>query len=60
MRWLIKQPCCKDNPLQGLKEGFCLTFRNEFYEEKQVLTKQETLQGGKQEGKETQEDCSAM
>ena len=57
--------CCrKGDPFQGPKEGFCLTLGNELLEEIQVRTKQEIIVkghlGGEQEGKGTQEDCSAM
>ena len=44
--------------------GSCLTLGSELSEETHLLTKQETLSGGapggKQEGKGTQENCSAM
>ena len=43
--------------------GSCLTLGSELSEETHLLTKQETLSGGapggKQEGKGTQENCSA-
>ena len=57
--------CCrKGYPFQGLKLGSCLTLGNELSKETYVLTKQEILlgkgpRGGEQEGKGTQENCSA-
>ena len=53
--------CRKGDPFQGLKLGFCLTLGNELSEETHVLIKQEVLLGrsGEQEGKGTQENCSA-
>ena len=54
----------RGDPFQGPKVGSCLTLRNELSKETYVLTKQETLlgrgaRGRWQEGKGTQEDCSA-
>ena len=57
--------CCrKGDPFKGPKLGSCLTLRDELSEETHVLTKQEILlgkgpRGGEQEGKGTQENCSA-
>ena len=55
--------CSWKNPFQGLKGNSCMTLWNELSEEAQVLTKQETIGkgscGGEQEGKGTQESCSA-
>ena len=57
--------CCrKTDPFQGLKLGSCLTFGNELSEETHVLIRQEIFlgighPGGEQEGKGTQENCSA-
>ena len=51
------------DPFQGPKLGSCLTLGNELSEETHMLTKQEILlgraPGGEQEGKGTQENCSA-
>ena len=52
------------DPFQGPEPGFSLTFRNELSEQTHVLTKQEILlgksaQGREQDGKGTQENCSA-
>ena len=57
--------CCrKGDPFQGPKVGSCLTLKDEMSKETQVLTKQETVGkrhlGGDQQGKGTQENCSAM
>ena len=57
--------CCKKgDPFQGPKVGSCLTLKDEMSKETQVLTKQETVGkrhlGGDQQGKGTQENCSAM
>ena len=58
--------CCrKGNPFQGPRVGSSLTLGNELSEEAHVLTKQKTLLGRgalgrEQEGKGTQEHCSAM
>ena len=47
----------------GLFAGSCLTVRSELSEETHVLTKQQTFwgrdTGGEQQGKGTQENCSA-
>ena len=57
--------CCrKRDPFQSPKLGSCLTLRNELSEETRVLTKQEIFigkgqLGGEQQGKGTQENCSA-
>ena len=57
--------CCrKGDPFQGPKLNSCLTIGNDLSEETHVLTKQETLleetlSGGEQQGKGTQENCSA-
>ena len=56
--------CCKKgDPFQGPKVGSCLTLKDEMSKETQVLTKQETVGkrhlGGDQQGKGTQENCSA-
>ena len=50
--------------LPGPKSGLCLTLRNELSEGTHMLTKQEILlgkghRGGEQEGKGSQENCSA-
>ena len=50
---------------QGRRVGFCLTLGNELSEETHVPTKEKILfgkrhPGGEQEGKGTQENCSAM
>ena len=51
------------DPFQGPKLGSCLTIRNELSEETHKLTKQKTTGEGhlgrEQEGKGTQENCSA-
>ena len=58
--------CCrKGDSFRGPRVGSCLTLGNELSEETHVLTKQETLLGrgalgGEQQGKGTQENCSAM
>ena len=54
----------REDPFQGPRMGSGLILRNELSEETHVLTKQETLlerssQGGEQQGKGTQENCSA-
>ena len=51
--------------LPGPKSGLCLTLRNELSEGTHMLTKQEILlgkghPGREQEGKGSQENCSAM
>ena len=58
--------CCrKGNPFPGPRAGSCLTLRNELSEETHMLTKKETLLGSgahpgrEQQGKGTQENCSA-
>ena len=60
-RWVC---CRKGDPFQGPKVGSCLTLKDEMSKETQVLTKQETVGkrhlGGDQQGKGTQENCSAM
>ena len=54
----------KGDPFQGPQVGSCVTLGNELSEETLLLTKQETTGkgrlGGEQEGKGSQENCSAM
>ena len=53
----------KGDPFQSPREGSFLALRNELSEETHVLTKQDFIWkghlGGEQEGKGTQENCSA-
>ena len=56
--------CCrKGDPFQGLKLGSCLTLRNELSEETHADKARDFIgkghPGGEQEGKGTQENCSA-
>ena len=52
-----------EDPFSGWRMGSCLILRNELSEETHVLTKKETVGkwclGEEQQGKETQENCSA-
>ena len=63
IKWYSSQ---KGDLFQGPRVGSCLTLGNELSEETHVLTKQETLLGRgaravrEQQGKGTQENCSAM
>ena len=57
--------CCrKVNPFQGLKLGSCLTLGNELSEETCADKARDVIgkghPGGEQQGKGTQENCSAM
>ena len=61
MKALLPNYCRKGDPFQGPRAGCCLTLRNELSEEMHMLTKQEGkgCLGSEQQGKETQEGCSA-
>ena len=62
---LIGYKCCRNgDPFQGPKLGSCLTLRNELSEETRADKARDFTgkghPGGEQEGKGTQENCSAV
>ena len=61
IRWLC---CRKEDPFQGPKLGSCLTLGNELSEETRADKARDFIgkghPGGEQEGKGTQENCSAV